>query len=312
MADELFSKLNGCSWRGISFPLVSLSTSVQQDLVQHKYPGVDGANVESTGRAPLEFHARIPFRNGIVAGPNEDWGVFPLYPNTFRAFLAAMANGATGELVHPALGSVQCKAMRAEAVLNGERRDGMDVDASWVETTDASDRNATLFSEAPAAVAKTAAATLDANNAITKDQFAALLARAGAGLPAYEPTFADSMRQITSVTDQAGLLSRRAFGRIDAVAYRVNTLGDSVDRMNSSLMWPLAQDVNRVRAAIADLKRYIATSGKAIQFYVVQADTTLANVARMTGASIDTLAKLNPLAVAEAVLKSGTIVRYYL
>ena len=95
----LFEQLNACSWRDIPFPISSMKVTVSQDLVQHKYWGVDGASVEATGRAPLEIEAVIPFVNGIVPGKGEKWGV--LYPTQFRSFLKAFVDKKTGTLVHP-------------------------------------------------------------------------------------------------------------------------------------------------------------------------------------------------------------------
>jgi DNA circularisation protein N-terminus len=302
MADELFAQLLECSWRGISFPIVSVDVALRQDLVQHKYPGVDGANVEGTGRAPLEFRARIPFRNGVFPGKNERWSI--LYPDAYRLFQAAMADSSTGVFQHPELGPINCKPIEAHATWSATSRDGVDVDASWIETEDQpTDTKALFVSSSPVTEAVIAGTTLDTEFPIAKGAFPKL--------PTYQPTLGDTLRSITGVTDQAAMLSRQAFGRIDAVKYRLDTMAASVSAAKSSVLWPVTQDIERAKAAIIDLKKYLAADGRPIVFYAVQRDTTLANLARLTGAAVGDLVKLNPSAVQDCIVPRGTIVRYY-
>jgi hypothetical protein len=50
---------------------------------------INTADVEPTGRSPLEITAKVPFLNNIASAPSELWPSGNLYPNQFRLFFAA-------------------------------------------------------------------------------------------------------------------------------------------------------------------------------------------------------------------------------
>lgn len=90
VANDVFSKDLGFSWRAISVPLANIRIRLRQDLAEHKFSEKDGAEMEPTGRAPIEFTARIPFLNGAIPGSNEAWDPGTLYPGVLQKFLVAM------------------------------------------------------------------------------------------------------------------------------------------------------------------------------------------------------------------------------
>lgn len=294
-----FEQLLEFKWRDIPFPTSTFELEIKQDLASHKYPGRDGANVEGTGRDAIQFSATIPFRNGLYRGKGETWD--SLYPDQYRAFLAAMSDRTTGALQHPDMGVVNCKPVDVKAVWSPDRRDGVDVQASWIETTEIV--RVDTSTDAAISIALEAANGLDSQNLAANVVFPSL--------PAYTPDFAATMRSITAVTDQISLLSQRQAGRIDAIAYRVETLSDSIDRAGSSLLWPMRQSVERMRAALPDLRKILGATGQKLIFYVTPVDTTLAGVANDVGASVSQIISLNRELVREPIVPARTIVRYY-
>lgn len=299
---DAFEQLLEFKWRDVSFPCTSFDLTLRHDLAIHKYPDVDGANVEATGRDALSFTATIPFTNGIVPGKAERWGV--LYPTQWRAFLKAFADRSTGVLQHPDLGLISCKPVELRATTSAERRGGTDVEATWIETEDAPTDTESLFAgDSPITTAEIGALDLDASLGPAREVFPSL--------PTYDVSFEEFMRSVTSATDQVSLLSKRVAGKVDSITYRLNTLSASVDAARSPLLWPLRQSIERMRGSIPDVKKALGDSGKTLAFYTVPQDTTIAGLCVDTGAKVGDIVRLNRELLRSPVVKGGTVVRYY-
>lgn len=297
-----------------------MRVSLGQDLVQHKFWGQDGASIEGTGRAPLVFTATIPFRNGIVPGKNERWGI--LYPEEYRKFVVAGSERGTGTLTHPEFGEVKCRLERCETEWSAERRDGCDVEATWVEDRIDELDSVNLHDASPVQQADLAALDLDA-------QLTSLTPKPE--LPEYKSDFGDFMRGVTAISDQATLLQTKAGGKIDQIAFRAGQLGNSLQKLQTrtaqtvrellhpdqslagrvAMSWPMRQSTERLKSATRDLRKTILASGKPIVFYRVPKDTTLAAIAIDTGAPLSDLMRLNPSALRSASVPEGSLIRHY-
>lgn len=304
---ELFSQLREFKWRTIPFPTSTFSVRLRHDLVQHKFPGKDGADIEDTGRAPLEFTANIPFRNGVSGGPNETWPSVrnPLYPNQYREFIKVCSDRDSGVLDHPEFGKILCRIESCETVWDATRRDGVDVHVTWLETIDVESLDSVLAQKSPISQAIAAGLALDEaittrNPAVPKQD------------TTYKPDFADSMRSLQAVSDQYQVLNTRVAGKINSVMYRVESLHASLDKSADSKDWPITQAIERLKASANELrKELVRLSGRNIVYYIVRQDTTLAAIAQATGAPIPELIVLNPKSCARPVVAGNTIIRYY-
>lgn len=300
---SVFELLLEMKWKGVSFPTSHLAIDLEHDLVEHKWPDRDGAHVEATGRSPLVFSATIPFRNGIAPGKTEKWGI--LYPTGFRDFLTKAADRTVGDLQHPELGVIKCKLKSARVTYDPNKRDGADVDATWIESTETpEDLQKVLASSSPVGATLQFALDLDQQ-----------LLQLNPPLPTPpgppEPSFGDAIRSIQGAFDQTSLLSRQIAGQIDHVAYRLSSLSDSVAAAKNVLFWPVTQSVEHMRASLNDLKSQLLVQNKQVSIYVVPAETTLANIAAFLGVRIDDIVKLNPLLVSSARVAARSTVRYY-
>ena len=299
----LFEQLRPFKWRDVEFPVSSMRVTLAQGLAQHRYYGRDGANVEATGREPLQLHATIPFRNGIVPGKGERWGI--LYPTTFRAFLTAMADGRRGSLQHPELGDVQCKPMTCETHWEANRRDGCDVEATWVETVEDELDAVLINDESPVQQVELGALDLDAQYT----DLAGLIP----SLPSYQPSIADFLNSIAAIGDQVSLLKNRATGSIDSLMYHLNALQDSIERARTPLAWPAIDAIERVRAAAQNVQASLLAESRSIGLYTVNVTTTLAGLSLLLPeANLVDVIKLNPTLVTRPTIPVGTVVRYYL
>jgi hypothetical protein len=316
MADfDVLEQLLEFKWRDVSFPVTDFDTDLEQDLAPHKFANRDGAHVEATGRAPLVFSATIPFRNFISPGANETWSIGtassysignqPLYPTVFRAFFQAMATRSGGILQHPEFGPIQCKPKSARCRWTSQRRDGADVTASWVESLDdtVADFQDILARSSPISEAQVACADVDDqivqwdNVAVTNDGIST--------------TFSQDVARVLSTFDMATILSSQYGASIDALSNRVLTLLQRVQVANDITAWPLVSSCSRLQSSLYDVKLTLLTSGRAVNTFVPQEDTTLAALAAITGSSMDDIIKLNTGLARSVRVPAGTNVRYY-
>lgn len=305
--NDLFDQLLEFQWRGIGFPVVETEIELRQDLVIHKMVDRDSAHVEGTGRAPMQFTARIPFLNRITPGRAEKW-VQPLYPTVWKQFFAACADKSTGLLRHPEIGDITCKCEVARTRWSGDVRSGVFVNVSWVETDDGIQNNDLAFSSpSPISSLQNAAVDLDGglfqvNPAITPQP--------------YVPPFAfeDLVRAVRSVFDQATLTQKQFAGRIDNIIYQATSLEDAFNRAvnASALNWPLLLAAEQAKTACYDLKATQLTKGKRIGQYTTLKDASLSQIAATIGAPITDVMSLNPAYVQFPIVASGSVVRYYL
>lgn len=319
----MFEQLLACSWRGIEFPISSMEFSFDQDLAEHKYWGSDGANVEATGRNPLIIKATIPFVNGIVPGKNERW--LTLYPNTFREFVTAFTDRTTGLLVHPEFGEIVCKPQSFSTTHEAARRDGVEVQATWIETLD--DELRVLQVDSPVQTARQIAKDLDASNAdivalVPEGQFP-------------EESFESLINKATGVVDSVSIAANLLINKPRQVIFRLEQFQNSVDRLRNVNTWPLKDAVERIKEKLLDISdafssthtvvgtgsgsvnappplvstrravaRLVTPQGNRMTASQIQASLPVPN-------SMEELIALNPSLVARPEVAGGTLIRYY-
>lgn len=303
---QLFAALLELRWKDISLPFTNMRMRLRQDLVIHRLTDRDGAHIEGTGRAPIEFTARVPLLNGLVAAQNERWQR-PLYPLTWRKLFAACADKSTGTLQHPELGDVTCKVESMETVWDGNVQSGVWVDMVWLETDDQSQWiDSALNTSSPLANVAAFAGDLDtAQASINPNVFPT---------PYTPPTdFSQLTNQITAVFDIPTLLSKQYQGQIANVIYQSQKVIQSAQQagQNATLNWPLILSGYGAISAAYDVAATQLNSGRPIGTYTTQKDATLAQVAAMIPAPIDEVIQLNPGYAQLLVVPAGSQVRYY-
>lgn len=302
--NDLFDQLLEYSWRGISFPVASMSVALKQDHAVHAWPDRDGAKVEATGRAPTVFHAKAIFRNGISPGRAEHWGI--LYPTGFDRFFAACADRTSGPLQHPHLGLITCKVESCNVEWDANKRDGVDVDVSWIETID------TTGLSLLAAIGRSSniASAIEIGNELDS-HLTQLVPNPKLTVGDIEPGFEDSMRSIQAAFDQVSLADRRIGGAIDHMIYRVNKIGEAVSGLKSVLAWPAVRDCENLKASLYTLRQTLIVAIKDIKLYITPSDMTLGQICSSLGSQIVDILKLNPQLASQAVTPQRTPIRYY-
>lgn len=347
--DSLFRSFPPFEWRSgtadaVQFPVTQMSISLQQDLAEHAFWGRDGERFEATGRKSLVFSATIPFRNGIVPGPNEKWGI--LYPDGWNAFVVSCAKGATGTLGHPTMGYVSCKVRSMETRIDATKRDGVDVEVTWVETIAPDDRTDVNTLSAQSVSVGALSLDVETSAAAIKGSLTAkgLLNQNG------KKTLLDLANSVAAIGDQAALGQLRAFGKVEKALAQVQKIDDafqdvgrfsseSVDRSSlrvrqlgdrgksvrdllfdptpaaaaeTVLAWPVREQAVKLENRLYDLRKELLTTGQSIGFYRVPKTMTLAGLIPATKARVQDLMRLNPGIASRPLVPGGVTVRYYL
>lgn len=306
MADptDLLAQLNGCSWRDVPFPVVSLEDGFEHDHADHEFVDRDGGHVEATGRKIATFAMSIPFRNGIAAGRNELWGGRLLYPDVFNAFRLACADRTSGVLMHPEIGRLTCKVKTFKRTFDVQRRDGCDVQVTWKQSDDnEADLVEALSRPSPIATARVLAADLD--------QLSAELNPPPLPPDDPSPSFSDMMNSLQAAIDAPAKLSQQIGGAIDNIAGKIDRLNDAVDRLNSVRLWPIKHAIDHLRSVNLDLSRNLLRTGKTVRVFQTDADTTLSILSHRLNMTVGDLVKLNPGIVGSPKIPRDTFIRYY-
>jgi hypothetical protein len=317
MAGE-FEQLLPFSWRGLHLPVLSISLSLAHDIVEHKYWGVDGGRIESTGVAPVRISAVIPVSNSIVPGKNEKWQAGVLYPEALRKFIIEFAKKQTGYVQHPELGEIACKPEQMSFDLAGDKQDSTEIKASWVETLD--EALISKIVNSPVTDIEIAASDLNASLTDLKSL-----------LPEVTPELDDLEslgRKLVSVIDRFSALSYRVVGIANRILYQAHRLEVAIDRVSSgqmtqlsplrpivreksrALAWPVMQALQRIQEGAYSVRRS-ALSDRGVGLYYVPEQTTVANLPRQIFAvTVAELLKLNPNLAAGPIVPKGTVVRF--
>lgn len=297
MAGE-FDQLFACSWRNIQFPTTSVEVTFQHDLAEHRYYGVDGARVENTGRGPQNITVTIPCVNGIVPGPNENWGV--LYPTAFRAIYNAVRDGRTGTFRHPELDQIECKVRSAEFRHTGEQRDGVVLVVHFVETI-VDDLEVEFAS--PVTVANLAALDLEASDTDLRSQVPAR--------PDPPADLTEFLRNLAGVGDQVSIASQRSKNVISRYRFHAERVYTSAVGAKKAILWPAIDAAERLKSSLRWLEEH-PPAGRPIKTYLVRKDVSITSLLLdLPSVTIGEVLRLNPRIAGRPLVLAGTSVRYY-
>lgn len=284
----------------VEFPVSSISWSVQQDLVEHKYVGVDGANLEATGRGPQHIECVVPLFNGIFPGKNERWGV--LYPTTFRNLIRAVSDRSDCIFQHPELDQIPCRPQSAAFRMVPEHRDGVELTLTLVETLKDFDESIIAAGDSYTN-ADLGGTDLDASH----DDLKKLIPT----MPELGVSIESLLNQIQGIADTFTVETHLAYGTVDRLLYHLNATLASLDRAKNALTWPVRDALEKQRSALYTLRQQ-PPFGRPVRVFRVRAETTLANiVAQIPTASLTDIVKLNPGIMSSPTVKENTLVRYF-
>jgi len=319
---DVLSTLQECSFRGLSFPVVSIDETFSHDAPQHKSMDRDGAFVENTGRNPFVFAIVAPFyARSVARGQSETWD--DLYPTRFERFRDACIDRTTGEFVHPLYGTFRVKAIDWHSSLNADERGGQTVNVTLVETRD--DGEEPAFKESTRTRMRSIAVDLDAQLATLNPAPVVFTATDA------DDSFLSVVQSITSIVDATTMQSKGALAKIDSTVAKLDRLAGSIDRAanvvttdaltgvttnlgrlgpGSARIWTNCQVL---KATLREYRHSIAANNnRTVKTFVVSAPTTLVGLSIQLKSTTAELLALNPaLPRARPTIPANTVVTYY-
>lgn len=115
------------SWRGIPAPPYSMANySGGHDQAERRYPYIDGASHEHTGRKPIPMQFKLMFLNTLRE---------KMFPELFQLWQENFVeDGTIGDLEHPFLGKLTARPVDWSVELDATRASGVIMEVSFIET----------------------------------------------------------------------------------------------------------------------------------------------------------------------------------
>lgn len=140
---EVFEKYPAAKWKvgneaAITFPVMAITETGGNRIVQHERSFRDGAKLDDTGSKARVWSFTVIFNNSLQEGVED--GV-PLYPQVLRKLLRSFDQHETGTLTLPTIGDVRARAQDYVRRETPEQDDQATLDLTFVEDNeDALDR----------------------------------------------------------------------------------------------------------------------------------------------------------------------------
>lgn len=278
-------------WRGLSAPAYDTAPmSVTHSQAERKFPYIDGAGHDHTGRDPLSLTARIYFINSLNGET--------AFPEQFEAWKAALLDGSAGDLRHPAIGPVRARPASFSVTLDAKLTiAGAILDVTWVETVD-DPSQASDFEP------------LQANAAASAAHVDSQLEAIGAPFPEGGPSnLADLFQQVEGFISSAGAsvngLVNRALGTIEAMT-------DIVETLDRATAFPALDGLKSLYSQTLDIAFSIgAGTSRATSQRTFPFATTIPNAATELGNTTQELMGLNLALLRSPSIPANTPIKYY-
>jgi hypothetical protein len=125
-AYDWVSNLQEIMWGALTAPCIETSFDGGHDQAERKYPYVDGAAHDNTGRTPYSVRATLVFNNTIASD---------MLPARLEKWLDALENGKIDGLAHPVLGNIFARVLTWSANVDPSKdRGGITLQVTWVES----------------------------------------------------------------------------------------------------------------------------------------------------------------------------------
>lgn len=292
---DVFAGLPLASWRGIDFVCGPIGISFSQQHAVHTYPDRDAGYVESTGRNNVLFKFTAIFRRGVIG----EGGGRPAFPDQWRAFMAACADRTAGDLAHPLLGTVKVKCQDYSAQADPTRRDGADVEVTFIEAPDREDEFASLLAN-PSLIGSAY------DGARSFDSAYATLQPDPPALPEnLKPSLLDSIKQLNGALAQARLGVGNLVSRINGMAYAVSDLADQINAADDPKSHQAIDALAKVFDALIKLGQAAQKRVRPIKPVTLPRPMSIAEAAAQYSTPVADFCRLNPLAAALSELPVG-------
>jgi len=288
---QVIQALRPFRWRGLGILIESAPVDFSHSLAERRYPYIDGAGHDWTGRDPIKCRVRMYFFDaGIPGDLNAFTKKWPLWRK-------ALFDGTSGALDHPILGRFQARVESGSIQYVATTTAGVIVDASFTETVDNIDKPTQVQDPQPSGVEVAVAAQVAASTVGINWPSQKLDLSLGDAFKALQTAFWDAQVTFAGYANQI-------IGSIEEMIVQAESLTDPTSYPaydNLVHAWFLAKDA--VDKAQKDLR---ATGSR-----IVQADTTLSTFAAEVGNTEAEVMQLNYALLKSPIVPKGTAVNYY-
>jgi prophage DNA circulation protein len=278
------------TFRGLpAVPCGDASYDFGHDQAERRYPYVDGAGYDNTGRTPIKFTATLYFVNTLQAN---------LYPSVWNQWRDGLLDGSSAQLTHPDLGIVTARVLSGSVKLTATNRAGIVVTVTWVESNETVDQPAHYTG--PSIDLRQAGSAADS----------AVLAL-GVSPPVF---FAGNQTSIFGAIDTLLLSIASGLQAVSAIFAIIGTLEDfedAITALNSTQAWPLVYNLEVIEAGLYDLAANVASTNRPTAQIVNDRETTLDQIATQVNNDVADLASLNPQLLGKPSIAAGVSVTYY-
>jgi len=297
--------LRKCSLGGFEFPVVHCRMDFSQDIVQHRYPNVPGAQIESMSRNPLVFEVRALFLTGLKGFTND------LFPQTFQNVLRVLNDdlNETTKFVHPTLGKFNVKVVHGTTETTYEITNGQIIDFSLIEDGN----NDAVRQDNILGVDEVSAATQSATSLDSNLTTYVLDTNASISLPNVpstgNTTFSSLLSGALAPTTQSSIASSTAsYTAADAIS-QINITKAQLFNLNDANTSYMMSSMEVIESALNDQRCNNNTNN----IYTVKTQQTLSQVMKYLlqyndKLSIETLISLNPQLSLSSLLTVGTVI----
>lgn len=275
-------------WRGLDpVPALVKAWTFSHDQPQRRYPYVNGAGHDWTGRGPIQMTATLYFNS-------------PMIPDPFGAWIKwreALLDGSPGDLVHPTVGEIRAVVIGGTADEEPNARNNFQVTVNWEEHTD----------------------DPEAENDLNNQDLTILQAaeEAEAAAAAFDIVWPDGSYE-DSLTDCVSQLEGAAFELESGISSYADKVSGTLDGMVSAaslltdpLSHPAFDGLVGVWDKLTRIKDKAAKTIRSTSSRIVSSDTTIDAFAKSVKNTTEEIQNLNPTALRFPVVKKGTTLTYY-
>lgn len=296
IVEPVFSQYPIASWtvgkKTLSFPVLKISESGGNRIVQRERPFRDGAKLDDVGSSPKCWTLDVIFQNTLNAEGGS--ASKPLYPNVLNEMIRSFDTHETGDLVVPTIGKVRARAKTYRREETNETIDQAMVVFDFVQDNE-DNIDATAFSlpTAQGSVLRLAqAATFSAESDGTFDSSLADLNEFAAGLEAIATFPSNTLQDIDNQSSIVVAATDRVLNAFTSKSNNPKTKARAMlsDPDSSATQRKLVQLQDTSARARAELRKNLPP----IIRTVFDVPLTIFDVAALTGQAVEDLLAINP------------------
>lgn len=281
-------------WRGIESPPYDLANfRVKHNQSPRRFPYVDGAGHDHTGRDEIPMSFRLHFINTLAPG-----AAVQLFPDLFEQWQEALLDGSSGDLRHPIRGPLRARVQDFEVDIDAKKS----MAGGWITVnfTDTLDDPAEQTQFQPlenniTALAEAADSALEATGIEFPE---------GVGEP-----LADLLQQTEGFLFSSTLTIG---GVINQVKGQIQQVVDTLDAVDNAANLAARDVVTQLYGALLDAQDALgAGTSRATSEVTFSFVTTLTAVATEVDNTVEELMGLNTGLLRSPSIPAGTAIKFY-